>query len=282
MILFVNALSALDVSIWCPQRGLVGASFHIDVELEGQLGEDGMLFDFGEVKPWIKSRIDASVDHTLLVPTKAHDITVSECVEGLRLQTRHPWPMELRAPRQAYTLLPWQQITPERLGEYLSAELSRRPPAQVEKIRVTLREEAHDAGGYTYSHGLRRHQGNCQRIAHGHRSRLAIWHNGQRSETLETQWSQRLEDIYLIDQADLIGTDNETCHVGYESAQGRFSIRLPRERTEILPTPTTVEQIANWMAQEIASLHGGSVRVQAFEGIDKGAVATAHGARDSA
>lgn len=50
MTLFVDRLTQLDVSLWCPRRGLVGASWHVDAELDGELGEDGMLFDFGEVR----------------------------------------------------------------------------------------------------------------------------------------------------------------------------------------------------------------------------------------
>ena len=36
-------------------------------DLEGALGEDGMLFDFGEIKPWIKHTLDSGLDHTLVV-----------------------------------------------------------------------------------------------------------------------------------------------------------------------------------------------------------------------
>ncbi|MFC0268504.1 6-pyruvoyl trahydropterin synthase family protein [Kushneria aurantia] len=278
MMLFVKELTALDVSLWCPRRGLVGASYHIDVELEGELGEDGMLFDFGEVKPWIKSRIDDSLDHTLLVPTKAPGVEIEECREGLRLRTRSPWSLEMRAPRQAYSLLPWANISIERLETYLSHELSRRPPPRVAQIRVTLREEVIEGAGYTYSHGLRRHRGNCQRIAHGHRSRLAIHHNGKRSPVLEQRWAQRLDDIYLADREDIVRQHSERCRIAYDAPQGHFVIELPGERVEILPSTTTVECIADWIASESAALVGGHVQVQAFEGIDKGAVAAARSA----
>ncbi|WP_027350712.1 6-pyruvoyl trahydropterin synthase family protein [Halotalea alkalilenta] len=277
MSLFVHSLTALDASYWCAERGLVGASWQVDVELDGELGEDGMLFDFGEVKPWAKRQIDATLDHTLIVPTQMPGLSVSECAEGLCVRTQLPWPMEVRAPRQAFTLLPWSTIEPQRLGRYLGEQLGKRPPPRVGEVRVQLREEPIAPGfGYTYSHGLKRHAGNCQRIAHGHRSRLGIWRDGELDEALIQRWCARLADIYLADRADLVGSEeDESLRFAYESAQGQFRIRLPRERVVLMPFATTVEQIAHWLAEETALAHGGRIRVQAFEGIGKGATAEA-------
>ncbi|MFW6346187.1 MAG: 6-pyruvoyl trahydropterin synthase family protein [Halomonas sp.] len=279
MTLFVNRLTQLDVSWWCPTRGLVGASWLVDVELDGELGEDGMLFDFGEVKPWIKQRLDAGVDHTLLVPTRAPGLELHDCREGLCLRTTLPWAMELRAPRQALTLLPWREISTECLADHLAAELMRRPPPRVSDIRLHLRAEAIEGAAYTYSHGLRRHAGNCQRIAHGHRSRLQIWQRGQRMPALEHQWAEWLADRYLVDEADIVADDEpawqQMLTVRYRSAQGQFFLRLPRARCAALPTPTTVEWIADWLARQITRETGCATRVQAFEGIDEGAIAQA-------
>ena len=198
MTLFVNRLTHLDVSLWCPDRGLVGASWRVDVELDGELGEDGMLFDFGEVKPWIKSRLDQGPDHTLLVPTEAPGVSVRDCPEGLCVRTETPYPMEVRGPRQAFSLLPWQRIDPAVLADRLAAELMRQPPERVSDIRLTLHEEAIEGASYTYSHGLRRHAGNCQRIAHGHRSRLHVcgaptWRpSGRGTWRIATWWTRRI------------------------------------------------------------------------------------------
>ena len=62
---------------------------------------------------------------------------------------------------------------------------------------------------------------------------------------------------------------------GYRAAQGRVLIDLPRERCVIMPCTSTVENIAAWLAAEIRRETGWDTRVQAFEGIDKGAVAEA-------
>ncbi|MDO6806920.1 6-carboxytetrahydropterin synthase, partial [Wenyingzhuangia sp. 1_MG-2023] len=66
-----------------------------------------------------------------------------------------------------------------------------------------------DSAFYHYSHGLKKHNGNCQRIAHGHRSRIEIFCNGERSDELEQQWAQRWRDIYIGTSADLVANQEE-------------------------------------------------------------------------
>ncbi|MCA0973828.1 6-carboxytetrahydropterin synthase [Halomonas denitrificans] len=275
MALFVRRLTHLDVSLWCPDRGLIGASWQVDATLDGELGEDGMLFDFGEVKPWIKSRLDSGADHTLLVPTQAPGVEVSECREGLCVRTSSPYPMEVRGPRQAFTLLPWPRITKTAMAEHLSRQLLRHPPERVEHIELCLSDESIDGAAYTYSHGLRRHAGNCQRIAHGHRSRLEIIQRGSRQPGLEEHYARWLDDSYLVDEHDLVCVEGDALVSAYQAPQGRFQLRLPRERCRCLPGATTVERIAMWLAEHIARDTGIDTWVRAYEGVDKGATATA-------
>lgn len=110
MALFVNQLTHIDVSLWCPQRGLVGCSWQVDALLEGALGEDGMLFDFGEVKPWIKRTLDGGLDHTLLIPTQAPGITVTECDEGLCIRTTTPTPWKCAGLPKRLAYLPGKAL----------------------------------------------------------------------------------------------------------------------------------------------------------------------------
>lgn len=273
MSLFVNQLTHIDVSLWCSQRGLVGCSWQVDAVLDGELGEDGMLFDFGEVKPWIKRTLDAGLDHTLLVPTEAPGISISDCAEGVCIRTTTPYPMEVRGPKEAFTLLPWTAITTENIAEHLSHQLTEQRPENVHQVTLTLSDEEINGAAYGYSHGLKRHIGNCQRIAHGHRSRLYIWQHDVRQPQLEQQWSAWLDNRYLLEQADVASQHDDLLTCRYQAAQGEFSITLPQQQCEILPGPTTVENIALWLAQKIATESGTATRIQAFEGINKGAIA---------
>lgn len=273
MALFVKQLTHIDASLWCPTRGLVGCSWQVDAVLDGELGEDGMLFDFGEVKPWIKQTLDAGLDHTLLVPTQADGIAVSQCPEGVCVRTTAPYIMEVRGPKEAFTLLPWDTVTADHVAEHLSQQLTEQRPDNVHSVTLTLSDEAIDGAAYGYSHGLKRHAGNCQRIAHGHRSRLHIWQHDTRQPQLEEQWSAWLDNRYLLEQADIAEQDHATLTCRYQAAQGYFSITLPIAQCEVLPTPTTVENIAVWLAQKVATQSNQATRIHAFEGVNKGATA---------
>ncbi|WP_249976952.1 6-carboxytetrahydropterin synthase [Vreelandella olivaria] len=275
MSLFVNHLTHIDVSLWCPEKGLMGCSWQVDALLDGELGEDGMLFDFGEVKPWIKHTLDSGLDHTLLVPVNAAGVEVSDCHEGICVRTTSPYVMEVRGPAEAFTLLPWDAITIERITDTLSTTLTMQRPANVDHVRLSLSDEAIEGAAYGYSHGLKRHLGNCQRIAHGHRSRLHIWQESERQPALEQHWAGWLDNRYLLEQADITSQNDTTLTCRYTAAQGDFAITLPLERCSILPNPTTVENIARWLAKRIARQSGKPTFVQAFEGINKGAMAEA-------
>ncbi|CAN0522149.1 unnamed protein product, partial [Ectocarpus sp. 12 AP-2014] len=224
-------------------------------------------------KPWIKRTLDDGLDHTLLVPTQAPGISVTDCPEGIRIRTTTPYPMDVRGPKEAFSLLPWHSITLEAVAEHLSHQLTEQRPTNVDRVTLILSEEAIDGAAYGYSHGLKRHAGNCQRIAHGHRSRLHIWQQNTRQPQLEQQWASWLDNRYLLEQADIAEQSHETLTCRYQAAQGTFSLTLPQRLCTVLPGPTTVENIAVWLAEEVATKSNTATRIQAFEGVNKGAIA---------
>lgn len=277
MKLFVKALSHLDASLWCPRNGLSGASWWVDLQLEAPQASDGMILDFGRVKPWAKQELDAGADHTLLVPLAAAGVAVTRLEnQRLRVTTTQPYAMTLEGPASAFTLLPLPEITATALADWLTEQLNPRLPLAQGQLGIQLREEAISGAAFHYSHGLRLHDGNCQRIAHGHRSRLDICRNGQPAPEIARQLAARWDHAYLYDRTDLQQGDARQRVIGYQAGQGTFSISLPAQLAHELPGPTTVENLAQFLADQLSAEYPQDHwEVCLCEGINKGAVATA-------
>ncbi len=275
--LFVDNLTVMDFSFLDRERGVVGESWIVDIELTGELDEQGMVFDFGNVKKQIKQFIDAQADHRLLVPAASPGCSTR--VSGEQLSVDFPLSsgamIRHQSPRDAVLLLAEDSVDAGQIAKDLQAQLKSILPENVRDVLIMLRPEAIRDAYFHYSHGLQKHQGQCQRIAHGHRSRLEISTDGERNVALEAQWTQRLADIYIATDSHVV---EEFDHKGiahlqlaYTAAQGEFAMSLPREQVFVMPRVSTVENIAMHLAELVAGDVSGDVLVKAFEGVGKGA-----------
>lgn len=280
--LFVNRLTVIDCCYLSPTRGLVGESWQTDVELDGDLDYQGMVLDFGEIKRSIKRQIDSQFDHKLLVPADYAGLLIADYPEGQHLtfvrEDGHL--IEHRSPRDAIRLLPCERIAADRVAQIVSDYLLPHTPDNVDAVRIRLWPEQIEGAYFHYSHGLKHHQGNCQRIAHGHRSRIEILRNGQRDRALEQAWADRWTDVYIGTRSDLIGSsrrDNlDYYEFGYRSSQGKFGLTLAQEDCYLIDQDSTIENIAQHVANTLkAAQPADRFRVYAYEGVDKGAVGVA-------
>jgi len=274
--LFVEQLTVIDCARLDAERGLVGDSWIADIELEGDLDGQSMVLDFGEVKKRLKRAIDGSVDHSLLVPRRApqlkFDIADETCELAFAAQTGT---IEHRSPLCAISLLDAAVVDIDAVIAHLRPLLLAVLPASVTQLQLHLRQERIDGAHYHYVHGLKKHAGLCQRIAHGHRSRIEIRVDGQRDETLERQIADGWRDIYLGTRDDVVARGDGRIRFAYHSAEGAYALALPEDRVDLLDTDSTVEQIAAHLARRLAPMQAGRrVSVRAYEGVMKGAIAT--------
>ena len=278
MKLFVDDLTHVDFTYLDAERGLVGESWAVRLELDGQLNDEGMIVDFGIVKKRVKQWFDASLDHSLVIADKTPNLRVTKSEQSRVVEWIYPssgLPLRCSAPHQAFEILPVDEIKPEPVARWCEKELAAIFPT-VSGIQVTLYPEVIDGAYYHYTHGLQKHEGNCQRIAHGHRSRIHIFVDGERDQTLETQWAACFEDIYIGTEDHVVSRSEQSIDFAYQAPQGAFSLTLPSSVVYMIDTESTVELIANHLAQTISkSLPGKQIEVRAFEGIGKGAIATA-------
>jgi len=276
--LFVNRLTSVDLSYLHPQRGLLGESWLLDVVIEGGLDAQGMVLDFADVKRSIKQLVDQAFDHRLLIPMQYTGLTEQprRGMSHLNFVTEAGWMIQHSSPEQAVCRIDADAVTPETVAAAIVAHLQPQMPGNVESLQIHLSAEPIAGAFYHYSHGLKQHCGNCQRIAHGHRSRLLIERDGERAPELEADWCERWRDIYIASREDLDKQEEGDMWFGYQSEQGRFLLRLPAERCYLVDTDSTVENLAQHIADTLAREHPSHrFRVSAYEGVDKGAIAEA-------
>ena len=292
MQLFVEHLATIDSAYLHPDHGLVGESWIVDVALDGALDDASMVMDFAHVKKRLKAAIDASLDHVLIVPKRARNLSISysppeggrerpqggsKGADGLRIEWQFGNGEKLThfSSEAAVALLDSERVTDVAMIAYLERVLAPVLPSTVSKLSLTLRHEDPAACSYYhYVHGLKMHDGHCQRIAHGHRSRIMIWKNGARAPALEAAWAADWKTAYLVTRADIRAEKNGMLEMGYEAGEGSFALTYPSHRCRILETDSTVEQIATHIATTLKAREpAAAFRVRAYEGVHKGAAA---------
>ncbi|MEE4244003.1 MAG: 6-carboxytetrahydropterin synthase [Kangiellaceae bacterium] len=278
--LFVDQLTVIDFSYFDPNRGIVGESWILDVELTGKLDEQGMVFDFTHVKKQIKSHVDGLIDHKLVIASASNAVSVEtgDGLTSLNLTRNNGMVYQHTSPEQAVCMIPVTDISPDSITPHLTESILSILPDNVTRLSITLRPEDISTDYYHYSHGLKKHFGDCQRIAHGHRSKIQVWRNGERDHHCEGTIAKDWQDIYLITEEDIAERFTRDGHdfitVTYQANQGPFSLTIDADSCDILTTDSTVELIAEYLANKLKRLYpSDSIKVRAFEGVQKGAIA---------
>ena len=276
--LFVNKLTNIDFSFLDPYQGLVGESWLLDIQLDGSLNEEGMVLDFGLVKKAVREYVDTVIDHCLVVPANYEGCKTSE-VDG-RLEIEFTLAdgqlIEHSSVPTAVCLLEAEVVSIETVRVNILNALSEVIPENVRELDLQLYPQPGLEQFYRYSHGLRKHQGNCQRIAHGHRSDLKVFIDDVEDPNWRNYWFECWEDIYIGTRHHVVDESDSHLHFQYQAEQGKFELSLPKAVCYLIDNESTVENIAQHLADETAKLNPGkNVKIMAFEGIGKGAIAKA-------
>jgi len=279
--MFVNQLSVFDYAYLDRMQGLIGDARYAAVRFIGQLNEEGVVFDFSLAKNAAKKIIDEIADHRVIVP--------SSCVEWLNdgdIQIKWDYSdgewLCYKAPAQAIVALNTPAVTIGAIEAYLAQEIMKGMPENINGVEVSLVGEELPPGKaiYHYTHGLKEHYGNCQRLFHGHRNTIDIMVDGVRDNHFEKLMAERLQNKHLIFKENVkkvyANEGVSRIQVEYQSGQGYFFADLPFHMVEIFPYETTVENISRFVCNQVKVKFGNlrdfrSVQVNAYEGIQKGA-----------
>ncbi len=280
--LFVNNLTIIDSSILDPERGLVGESWRVDVEIEGELNNQGMVLDFSDIKKLVKQTIDQHFDHKLLVPSASSNCRITDKPESTEIEFQlgsGTW-IRHHSPTTAISRIAATRIDQENLAAAITQKLAAGLPKNIRDFQIILRHETTTDPSFHYSHGLKLHGGNCQRIAHGHRSRIEIYQDKKRNNALEKKWAELWRDIYIGTKADLkdefIADGEAYLRFCYQAEHGNFQLELPKRYCYLIDIDSTVENLAQHIADRLKLDDPDSAfQVRVFEGLDKGAVGMA-------
>lgn len=290
MQLFVDDLTVIDFSYLCKQRGIVGESWIVDVLLDGSLNDQSMVLDFAIVKKQIKAIIDDAVDHKLLVPMQEKSLYLQDSIHHDDHQTidfmSERASYHLQSPKCAFAQIDSLTITIESVTAYLQEIILSQLPKNVQGLSLTLRAENIAGDYYHYTHGLKLHDGNCQRIAHGHRSKIQIFTDNVKNKELEHIWCQRWQDIYIASEDDRVTAENiqlseqakkyltpDHQFFAYQAPQGRFDIAVDSKVLDVVDCDSTVELLADFIARQLKKQQTDStIKVIAYEGVAKGAI----------
>lgn len=275
--LFLKDFTVLDFAFMHPTDGLTGESWYVSAELEGELNDQGFIFDFGPAKKALKSAVDKEFDHKFLFD---ESLAVPQ-ETGLNFADRYFY----SAPSESYASFP-STLTLSYLEKALSEKIFSRMPHNVTALRITLREDARfkSEANFRYTHGLQLHEGNCQRLFHGHRNPVEVWVDGIRESKLEfdlaAYWNgAHFAQIDTVKNAKALGLQlgkriksEDLAEITYESPQGKFFAKIPASKLFMLATEPSIENIARagvvWLREQGIR---GVLKVVAYEGLNKGA-----------
>jgi 6-pyruvoyl-tetrahydropterin synthase len=276
--LFLNDFTVLDYAFIGPSW-LAGDSYFVSAELGGALDAQDFLLDFSAAKKILKSLVDESFDHKLLVPAALAK------VRGQILSWGESW--EFEAPCSAYEIFPDMEISASILENHLARLARAKLPSNVETVRFRLTSPARfeKEANFRYTHGLRFHAGNCQRLFHGHRNPVEIWVNGIRSAEWETRLAKEWDGAHFVALSTLknpvalglVSGERHPEHTGvaeveYSGSQGRFRGRLPASRVILTNSEPSIETMSALALERLRSWGlRGRLRVVAYEGLNKGA-----------
>jgi 6-pyruvoyl-tetrahydropterin synthase len=64
--------------IFDPVRGILGQSWHLDVEVTGALDDNRFVYDFAKLKKLVRNVAKTSIDHALVIPVGSQKVNFSE------------------------------------------------------------------------------------------------------------------------------------------------------------------------------------------------------------
>jgi len=188
--IYINSIVNLDCAIFHQEQGIKGHSWSVDATVEGFINDNGFIFDFAELKHLVKDLI-SKFDHVLFVPKNNSGVKHSSDnnQEYWEMITSDNFAWIYSCPKGATVSLDSDIVNVQTIENTLTKLLKQLLPANISSCKISLHEEiptsSDDHNFFQYTHGLCSYPGLCQRPFHGHRSKIYVYYENQRSKELE-------------------------------------------------------------------------------------------------
>ncbi|MDE3268902.1 MAG: 6-carboxytetrahydropterin synthase [Pseudomonadota bacterium] len=269
--IFIKNLDCIDSAIFNEQLGVFGVSWLVHLTAIGTVDDNYFVYDFRKLKQEIRRYLHEHIDHRLLLPTNPY---VRYHQNRWQLHSEQGvW--EYTCPATAVCQLPLTIINIETVATILQTRIQQHLK-HLPRLQVSLTTDQLTAGQkFHYTHGLPGHDGNCQRLLHGHQGFLQVYTDSQRQPQLEQHLITKVLKHYVHFANSLHTKHNSTSiEVCYESKQGYFSAKLPRQQCLVLPEQeTSIESISQYLATYLRNNYNlqQPTRIICYEGFNKGA-----------
>jgi 6-pyruvoyl-tetrahydropterin synthase len=294
--LFYKNVTVLDYAYLDDHKGVVGDALKVHVEFIGKTDKEGVVYDFSYAKKKVKEIIDRDCDHRLVIPSGLMSVAGEQASfnfsYGLNEES-----VEYRCPREGICELPSRHVSKSTIQTYLEDIILKEMPDTVDAVKITLEDEVLPEGKavFHYSHGLKEHYGNCQRLFHGHKNTVDVYVNNINEPELEHYLATNLfkgsihfckwenvvnkeEILEIIGEGETLGLYSNIpfVEISYTSQQGMFYGKVSGRSVFFMEQESTVENLSMLFARLVKE-HVDSadiVRVHAYEGVAKGAITT--------
>lgn len=270
--LFYDKITSLDCARLDENFGVIGESYFVNIEVISKPHKDGMIYDFSYFKKDIKALIDKTIDHRLVVLKNIKGITKKDDSVTLDYDFKDG-KLSYTAPENSFCFLENE----DSLESFIEKEVLKKFSFETVKVSLKAPNDS-DETRFHYTHGLKNHNGNCQRLLHGHKGKIEIYINKKRDRSQEKDFFKRYlkESLHFAHKDDVKKIGDSIC-ISYQSAQGTFKLTLPASHVFIMDEETTIENMTSHfldlLRKDLKNKNINDLEIRACEGLFKGGIA---------
>ena len=264
--MYIDDLTAIDFSVYHGGE-IRGDSVSLCVVVAGDRNDSGMISDFGKIKPRLKAICDKEVDHRLVCDPQF--ITVQDGI-GQGEFPVSAGVISSMGPIQMYCPI---AMTAEHYLDNIKSFLLEKFSAEMPMFDFQIELKPNPTPSFQYNHGLKLHDGNCQRIIHGHSADLQVIIDGKPCVETHRLIASSLNGKHFFNESDVM-FDSGRSMIRYSASQGNFEVQLPNALLELVEGEPSIENISRHIAKKVHTLqpNATSIQVRVSEGLSKGAV----------